>query len=591
MKVFFILLFLFSALICAAQKQGNKWYFGIKAGLDFSSGTPVPLFDGKTGTDVLSGYNQEGTSCISDSAGNLLFYSSGATIWNRLHTPMPNGTGLFGGTSATQTSIIVPKPGSTSLYYVFTVDHFQSYGSSGTFQKGYRYSVVDMCMDGGKGDVIVNQKNILMLDSCTEKIAVCADGTGNGYWIVGHKMFSSAFFAWRLTSAGLSAPVISTIGTLHGWVQTSSQWSSAQALGQLKFNPQGTRLALAIENRRPAIIELFDFNKNTGVITGQCYIPIDSLLDKRGYGVEFSPDGSRIYTAVTGGSGGSFLYQFDLTAGDCNAVAASIFRIYTFTGNSLAHGMQLAPNNKIYLVFASNDYVDCLNSPNLSGNAANFTLSSVLLTPGKNSYTLPSFIANYQYPNTAPCSAIPVTLNRLEAVLKGKSVLCKWQTLQEINSSHFVIERGYDGLNFTAISNITAAHNSSLPRDYSFTDPDAFLINTGDLFYRLQVVDNDGHYSYSNIARVKAKNNSSLYIIPNPVKDQLSFSFYSSKYENATLQIMNASGVGIYMKSIVVKKGNNSFEMDARRFSAGVYFVSVIGAEKISGRFIKVRYQ
>src|SRR5262245_49618020 len=114
-----LLIFILLPLICFSQKQGNIWYFGIQSVLDFSSGVPVAITGGQTGTDTVIN-QQEGTSCISDSAGELLFYTSGKTIWNRLHNRMPNGSGLMGGQSSTQSSLIVPLPGNDHLFYVFT---------------------------------------------------------------------------------------------------------------------------------------------------------------------------------------------------------------------------------------------------------------------------------------------------------------------------------------------------------------------------------------------------------------------------------------------------------------------------------------
>jgi hypothetical protein len=71
-------------------------------GLDFNSGTAVPLNNGIISTD-------EGVATISDANGNLLFYTDGRTIRNKLHQLMPNGSGLFGNISATQSAVIVPK--------------------------------------------------------------------------------------------------------------------------------------------------------------------------------------------------------------------------------------------------------------------------------------------------------------------------------------------------------------------------------------------------------------------------------------------------------------------------------------------------
>src|SRR6185295_360819 len=80
-----------------AQKQANLWYFGEYAGLDFNSGAPVLLTNGQTHNSTT---NIEGCATISDSAGQLLFYTDGETVYNHLHALMPNGTNIGGGQSS-----------------------------------------------------------------------------------------------------------------------------------------------------------------------------------------------------------------------------------------------------------------------------------------------------------------------------------------------------------------------------------------------------------------------------------------------------------------------------------------------------------
>ncbi len=135
------------AVSASAQKQGDKWIFGQEAGVDFSTGVPVAI-TGVTGTDTPTTLMQEGTASIADSAGNLLFYSSGQTAWNRYNKVMPHGHGLMGGISSTQAAIIVPLPGSSRYFYLFTTDQFQSYFAPSAVA-GCRYSIIDMCADSG----------------------------------------------------------------------------------------------------------------------------------------------------------------------------------------------------------------------------------------------------------------------------------------------------------------------------------------------------------------------------------------------------------------------------------------------------------
>ncbi len=410
-KMRFLILLFFSNQFIFSQKQGNVWCFGEQSGINFNSGSPVVFGNGKTGTDLGPGETQEGTGCISDSSGKLLFYTSGKTIWNANHQIMLNGSGLNGGVSSTQAALIIPKPGSDSLFYVFTSDEFQSYTSPP--QKGYCFSVVDMTLDNCKGGVIPDQKNILLMDTATEKLAACRDAAGTGYWIMGHKMRSDKFTAWHLTSSGITATVNTHIGSLHGWYAPASMWLDGAAQGQMKFNPAGTKLALVIGNYNPAILDMFSFNATTGVLSNPCHIVIDSALSKYVYGTEFSPDGTKLYVTATGGAGGKRLYQYDMTAGggSCSSVEASRVTIFQSPANTVMFGLQLAPNNKIYCV--SNDYqtLGCINAPNATGTACNFDSLSLVLS-GTNHLAFPSFVANYSYSNglVPKCNTLEVGL-------------------------------------------------------------------------------------------------------------------------------------------------------------------------------------
>ena len=90
----------------------------------------------------------EGCATASDTAGNLLFYTDGATVWNANHVPMLNGNGL-NGLGSTQAAIVVPAPLNLNKYYIFTVD------TNGGV-RGFCYNEVDMTLNGGLGDVRIS---------------------------------------------------------------------------------------------------------------------------------------------------------------------------------------------------------------------------------------------------------------------------------------------------------------------------------------------------------------------------------------------------------------------------------------------------
>ena len=107
-----ILLFIGFSLGTYAQLQNSHWYFGDKAGLKFNKETLTPSVMSNNYLMETNG----GSASISDNDGNLLFYTDGITVWNRNHEVMPNGTGLFGSNTVSQSVIIVPKEDDQYLY-------------------------------------------------------------------------------------------------------------------------------------------------------------------------------------------------------------------------------------------------------------------------------------------------------------------------------------------------------------------------------------------------------------------------------------------------------------------------------------------
>jgi len=187
-----VIIFLIFGLLSFCQKEANMWYFGNKAALDFNSGAPVPLSNNVMNT-------WEGVASIADPiSGRLLFYTDGMTIWDSTHTAMPNGSGLLGDSSSSQAALIIPHPGMGQLYYLFTVD---GYGGS----DGLRYSMINMNLNGGNGDVAVGYKNVLLQSPVSEKITAARHANGTDIWIISHLWNSNQFVSYRISAVKLIA--------------------------------------------------------------------------------------------------------------------------------------------------------------------------------------------------------------------------------------------------------------------------------------------------------------------------------------------------------------------------------------------------
>jgi len=95
MRFYLQIIILFSGFLVFPQGEANIWYFGDGAGLDFNTDPPTALYDSPI-------YTIEGCATISDSSGQLLFYTDGRKVYNKLHQIMPNGEGLLGHSPAPQ---------------------------------------------------------------------------------------------------------------------------------------------------------------------------------------------------------------------------------------------------------------------------------------------------------------------------------------------------------------------------------------------------------------------------------------------------------------------------------------------------------
>ena len=352
-------------------QQANNWYFGGKAGLSFNVHPPIALTDGALNT-------LEGCSAVSDDTGQLLFYTDGVTVWNRQHQPMPNGAGLYGHYSTTNSAIIVPKPGSNTIYYIFTADAIEHNNAF-----GYNFSEVDMQLDGGLGDITAN-KNVPLYAPCTEKLTATRDANGIDVWVITKDWGNDAWRVFKVDCNGVHTnPVISHAGAVNDELLMGLR---AGAGGCAKISPDGAFLA----GTRPyaRAWELFHFNNATGVIS-------DALTFHGNYvyGVEFSPSSKLLYVNTL--TNNSNISQYDITVYDAAIIQAS----ETDMGSMLptAGALQLGPDYKIYCASSfsvTSHGLGVINAPDVRGVSCNFSDTSIDLIQGSSVYGLPAFISD-----------------------------------------------------------------------------------------------------------------------------------------------------------------------------------------------------
>ncbi|HEY0046471.1 MAG TPA: PKD domain-containing protein, partial [Flavobacterium sp.] len=354
-----LILILFLPLASFSQKEAANWYFGYQAGLDFNSGVAVSVTDGQLN-------QSEGCATISDSMGNLLFYTNGISVYNASHLLMQNGTGLMGDDSASQSAIIVLNPGDDSLYYIFTVD---AAGGPANPASGFRYSVVDMSLDGGLGGVVATQKNILLESSQTEQLTSVAHQNEHDIWVMSHRAGNNDYFAYLITDTGVqSTPVLSQVGT--------SYVGGNGTCASLKFSPDGKYVAAA---KYEAGLELCDFDNASGIVSNSRLI-----YDLPCMGVEFSPNSKILYhnQEYLG-----LIHQYDISSGDEATIQAS-----GITLGGIGGALQLAIDGKIYIARPNTGSLAVIHNPNSLGLSCNFQAPAQHLLGKISGFGLPAFV-------------------------------------------------------------------------------------------------------------------------------------------------------------------------------------------------------
>jgi gliding motility-associated-like protein len=364
MQYIVTLTLIFLSLAATGQKQNNNWCFGSKAGLDFNTGTP---------TAFTSAMNcDEGSASVSHRrTGALLFYTDGVRVYNRTHAIMPNGNGIGNDflSSSLQGMLIVPFTDDSNKYFVFALEH-ESAAEGALF-----YSVVDMRLDGGIGDVVSSQKKIKLGKGFVEGMQ--AVPTCDGHWLLLSSRTSNEFVAYRINASGIDTQAV--------FSQMSSPYITS-VLGAMKISPDRKKLLYATYTSRQvggvnyAVATLYDFDERTGKVLNGEHL-IDPTPNATHYSVEFSEDGSKAYVSdIRYG-----IYQFDLALPTPTAIKASKKTVYQNTTGSAASLLQMGPDKNIYVATYGMNSIARISNTNTAVPGCVYTTGAVTLAPGTTS--------------------------------------------------------------------------------------------------------------------------------------------------------------------------------------------------------------
>lgn len=185
---------------------------------------------------------------------------------------------------------------------------------------------------------------------------------------------------------------------------------------------------------------------------------------------------------------------------------------------------------------------------------------------------------------------LPIELMSFVARYQSPLVYIRWQTASELNNDYFVLEKSYNGVDFTPIYKVTGAGTTHHTHTYSFSDERPF---DGMNYYRLQQVDLDKNMSYSEVISVLAGeiNPTALYVIPNPSDVGTSVSLWVKGVGEGTpaeVAILDMVGKTLASFTTEINKENriNLSPSVLPEMASGVYLVTV----KVNGNHFIARW-
>ena len=235
--------------------------------------------------------------------------------------------------------------------------------------------------------------------------------------------------------------------------------------------------------------------------------------------------------------------------------------VYNYTGNPDVN----AANENLLALYKRNN--NSVSSWTNGAATLDMTANTLTLTGQSTEYIL------------GRSSLLPLHLLSFSAIRQSENVLLQWQTSDEINTSHFEIERSNDAFAFENIGIINAANNNGT-HNYNFTDNAAA---TGINYYRLKQVDGDARYTYSSIVKVVfEKDEDALTVFPNPAVNTITIK-YTGDQKKIKLTIFDLAGRQLMFKEL---NDRSIWQANVSGLTKGVYTIQLNDGAKRS--FVKL---
>lgn len=175
---------------------------------------------------------------------------------------------------------------------------------------------------------------------------------------------------------------------------------------------------------------------------------------------------------------------------------------------------------------------------------------------------------NVPTPYTFP---IILTVNFISAdaaLINSTTSMIHWSVATPITSANkFEVEYSTDGKNWNTVG--TVAITSNTQSDYDIQQQD---VPTGNIYYRIKEIDNDGSYVYSRVILLNNNNGETKYVVyPNPASNMVQVIVPYGVSGNCSIELLDATG----RKLIETTMNTSSIEINTTNLPDGSYILKI----------------
>lgn len=390
----------------AQDRHDNTWLLGAPGSnpATLNGGNYIHFDRGIPSVSYFPSNTDLWVPCVmSDENGDLIWYTNGCKVQNRLHNLMDNGDGINAGAihnaycihtgyPSGNSLISIPFPGHDSLFHLFHMRINEDFTTVDLLR-----SVINISYNNGLGEV--EDKDIFMLsDTFMISLSAVKHGNGRDWWLIAGNQFNDNSYVYLIKYEGIDqSPIL-----------RKADWFGPDAYpGIYCFSPDGHKLVRSTHGT-PPIFRIYDFDRCTGEISN----PTDVIIpDDEAYVSWpcFSPNSRYLYLT----NQVERLYQYDTWAPDISASVQLIGEYDGFLADydvpTSLFSMTLGPDGRIYMS-ANNGvrYLHTIHRPDEPGQYCDFRQHDFEM-PALSLFYLPN-MPNYRLYNWlgSPCDTLNI---------------------------------------------------------------------------------------------------------------------------------------------------------------------------------------